>query len=210
MDSNDFNKNLSGFNKINSIITKSNLGAMAQQIKNIIGKAPKISETANYLSIPRMKPLRLYNTKLDESILEEREKINEVLAEVHYHQEKSAYLYNRISNNPQSSRTIAFSIYISLFLIVSCISIPLLILPTDTYVTIEILPKILLQNLFSIKGLLVSISTILMYVIFITFLIKNNAMNYSKTTLQKLEELTKLENYSEYLKNYIENTSSNN
>ena len=95
-------------------------------------------------------------------------------------------------------------------MIVSCISIPLLILPVDTYITIGTLPEVLIQNLFTIKGLFVLISTVLMYIIFITFLVKNNTMKYSKSTLQKLEELTKLENYSEYLKNYVENSNSNN
>ena len=31
-------------------------------------------------------------------------------------------------------------------------------------------------------------------------------MQYPKETMQKLEEMSKLENYSEYLKNYIQNT----
>ena len=157
-----------------------------------------------------MKPLRIYNAKLEENIIEEKEKINEILAEVYLHQEKVAHLYNRLSSNPQSSKIIANSIYISLFLIITCISIPLLVLPTDTYITIQAFPQILLENFLTIKGVFVATSTILTCAIFVTFLIKNNSMKYSRETMQRLEEINKLENYYEYLKNYFENTNIEN
>lgn len=207
---NNFYKKIAGINQINSLINNSPIGAISKAMKDIAGLAPEITKAQAYISVPKMKPLRIYNAELEDSILEEREKINELLAEVYLHQEKAAHLYNRLSNNPQSSKIIANSIYISLFLIITCISIPLLVLPTDTYITIQTFPQILLENLLTIKGLFVSTSTILTCAIFVTFLIKNNSMKYSKETMQRLEEITKLENYSEYLKNYVENTNSEN
>lgn len=117
---------------------------------------------------------------MEDNILEEREKINELLAEVYLHQEKAAHLYNRLLNNPQSSKIIANSIYISLFLIITGIAIPLLVLPTDTYITIQTFPQILLEDLLTIKGLFVLISAILTGTIFITFLVKNILWNTQK------------------------------
>ncbi len=204
---NNFYKKIAGINQINSLINNSPIGAISKAMKDIAGLSPEIAKAQAYISVPKMKPLRIYNAELEDSILEEREKINELLAEVYLHQEKVAHLYNRLSNNPQSSKIIANSIYISLFLIITCIFIPLLVLPTDTYITIQTFPQILLENLLTIKGLFVATSTILTCAIFATFLIKNNSMKYSKETMQKLQEITKLENYSEYLKNYVENTN---
>lgn len=204
---NNFYKKIAGINQINSLINNFPIGAISKAMKDIAGLSPEIAKAQAYISVPKMKPLRIYNAELEDSILEEREKINELLAEVYLHQEKAAHLYNRLSNNPQSSKIIANSIYISLFLIITCIFIPLLVLPTDTYITIQTFPQILLENLLTIKGLFVATSTILTCAIFATFLIKNNSMKYSKETMQKLQEITKLENYSEYLKNYVENTN---
>lgn len=207
---NGLHKKLAGINQINSLLKNSPIGAISDAMKNIAGIAPEIAKAQAYISVPKIKPLRFYNARLEDSISEEREKINELLAEVYLHQEKAAYLYNRLSSNPQSSKIIANSIYISLFLIIICISIPLLILPVDAYITIQSFPQILLENFFTIKGLFVSISTILTCTIFITFLVKNNSMKYSKETMKRLEEITKLENYSDYLKNYVENKKSEN
>lgn len=78
------------------------------------------------------------------------------------------------------------------------------------YITIQAFPQILLENFLTIKGVFVATSTILTCAIFVTFLIKNNSMKYSRETMQRLEEITKLENYSEYLKNYVENTNIEN
>ena len=94
-DNNNIYKKISGFDKIKSIVKNTNLSKISNLFNDIIGTS-KISDAMNYLSVPKIKLPRLYNQKLEESILEEREKINALLAEVHFHQEKSAYLYNRI------------------------------------------------------------------------------------------------------------------
>lgn len=205
---NNVYKKIAGLNQINSVINNSPIGSISKAMKDISGLAPKAAKAQAYISVSKMKPLRINNAKLEDNILEEREKINELLAEVYLHQEKAAHLYNRLLNNPQSSKIIANSIYISLFLIITGIAIPLLVLPTDTYITIQTFPQILLEDLLTIKGLFVLISAILTGTIFITFLVKNNTMKYSKETMQKLQEITKLENYSEYFKNYAENTNT--
>ncbi len=212
MKMNDINNSLKnlGINRINSLLSNNPLGSLSKSLQQIAGITPELAKAKTYISIPKMKPLRIYNAKLEENIIEEKEKINEILAEVYLHQEKVAHLYNRLSSNPQSSKIIANSIYISLFLIITCISIPLLVLPTDTYITIQAFPQILLENFLTIKGGFVATSTILTCAIFVTFLIKNNSMKYSRETMQRLEEITKLENYSEYLKNYVENTNIEN
>ena len=205
---NNIYKKIAGLNQINSVINNSPIGSISKAMKDISGLATKTAKAQAYISVSKMKPLRINNAKLEDNILEEREKINELLAEVYLHQEKAAHLYNRLLNNPQSSKIIANSIYISLFLIITGIAIPLLVLPTDTYITIQTFPQILLEDLLTIKGLFVLISAILTGTIFITFLVKNNTMKYSKETMQKLQEITKLENYSEYFKNYAENTNT--
>lgn len=201
-DVNGFLKN-SGANRIVSLLNNSTIKSLSQTLQQIRTKTPNLSNSQIYTKVPKFK---FPNIKLEENILEEKEKINELLSEVYLHQERVAYLYNRLSCNPQYSKIISYSIYISLFLIITCISIPLLILPTDEYITLKSLPKILLEGFFSGKGVFVSISTILICLIFVIFLKKNNSMQYPKETMQKLEEMSKLENYSEYLKNYIQNT----
>ena len=195
------------FKKLQDMLKNSPLSQLSKAMQDVAGvysNLPKISP--QYITVPKLRKLRFPNTKLQEELIEEREKINELLAEVSLHQEKCAYLYNRLSKNPQSSALLSISIIVSLFLIITCISIPLLLVPTDTYISINNLKDLILENIYTIKGVFVLISTILTCLIFIIFLIKNISMKFSKNSLLKLEEMSKMENYSEYLKNYVENT----
>lgn len=159
-----------------------------------------------YISPAKIPMPKFPNPRLQDAMIEEREKIKDLIAEVSIHQERANCLYNRLLQNPYSSSLLSISIIISIFLIITCVSIPLLIIPTDTYITIDSVPSILLENLFSIKGLFIVVSTFLICLIFFVFLIKNNDMKFSKEELEKLKNITIPENYSVFLKNYVENT----
>ena len=60
----------------------------------------------------------------------------------------------------------------------------------------------------SLKFIFSMLLTGLVGTIFGVFYFKNENMKYSKKDIEEIEKYTKLENYSEYLKNYIENTST--
>ncbi len=189
----------------NNSLINNNMTKSLMQLSKLNQNLQKIN-SCKFISPVKIPIPKIPNPRLQDAMIEEREKIKDLIAEVATHQERANCLYNRLLQNPHSSFLLSVSIIISIFLIITCISIPLLIIPTDTYITIDSIPNILLENLFSIKGLFILISTLLICSIFIVFLIKNNSMKFSKEDLEKLKNITMSENYSIFLKNYVENT----
>lgn len=171
---------------------------------------PKFPDTPK-LSIPEPMPMaKIFSPKLREALNEEREQINKIVSETYYNVGQICHFRNSIKNNPEYSDLVSKSILAAIFLSIFCIAVPLLALPIDHSLTFVELLKHILLSLFSIKGLFVVIMTTFICGVFIVFISRNNKMKYSKQDFDLLDEWMDLGNYSEYLKNYAENTSANN
>lgn len=150
---------------------------------------------------------KIKNVKLYDNLRDEREKINTIVSEIYYNTEILFNFRNKIKHNPESSMLVSVSILISILLVIFCIGLPLLVMPVGKEFTIQILWQQLASNIFSIKGLFVGVLTILVCSIFVVLEIKNREMKYSKEDIETLEEWMQLANYSEYLKNYVDNSN---
>lgn len=184
--------------------------AKSKQLEALQGSLASLSNfkipdlKASFMQPWNMMP-KVRNPQLTPMLREEREKINALIAAVYYNAEQISNFQKKIKNNPESSELVIFSIVISLFLIIFCVALPLLMMPVGKTYNMEIFLQQLNANLFSLKGIWVGVLTLLVSAIFIVFGIKNQKMKYSDEDLKRLENCTKVENYSEFLKNYAEN-----
>lgn len=187
-------------------------GAMGKQFQALQGSLNAMSkfqipDFKASLAVPSLKMPKLRNPQLTQMIRDERDKINAIITAIYYNTEQISNFKKRIETNPESSDLVLVSIIISLFLIVFCVAIPLLVMPVGKVFSMEFFIKQLSSNIFSLKGFFVAILTLFVSAIFIIFGWKNHKMKYSKDDLKRLENCTEIENYSKYLKNYVENVS---
>jgi cell division protein FtsL len=203
----DINKESRFVSQLKSAANKFNVNsAMLESLK----KALPIPNT-NFKSfkplMTSLKPPKLYNKELFKSLKDERNAINSIITDIYYNIAQINLLKKQVEKNPESSPLVNFSIAISIALIILCIALPLLAMPSDNSFNFINFSKHLFDNLISVKGFFVILLTGLVCSIFVVFGIKNHRMKYSQNDIKALEEYTKLENYSEYLKNYVENTT---
>jgi hypothetical protein len=176
-------------------------------LNKMAGAASNFEKLKQEMFIPARPMIpQLRNPQLTPMLREEREKINALIAAVYYNTEQISSFQKKLKNNPESSELVIFSIVISLFLIMFCVALPLLMMPVGKTYNMEIFLQQLGANIFSLKGLWVGILTLLVSAIFVVFGIKNYKMKYLDEDLKRLENCTKVENYSEYLKFYLDNT----
>lgn len=154
--------------------------------------------------IPKKLPIsKIRGKEYYQALKDEREKINILVTEIYYNVEKINHFRSNIKRNPEHSALITISIIISIFLILFCISLPLLLLPLNYSPNIYQIFELFKHNLVSIKGFFVVLVTILICSIFVTFAVKNEQMKYTKDDLDVLNEISELKNYSKYLENYL-------
>ena len=159
-----------------------NIGKLPKYLRDIKGLnnkqnviLPKMEVFSPQIPIPKIRSAEYYK-----AIKEEREKINLLVTEIYYNIEKVNYFKNSIKLNTEYSSLITVSIIFSIFLIVTCIALPLLILPLNYNPNFQQMIELLKDNISSLKGIFVTLVTFLICSIFIIFAIKNEKMKYTK------------------------------
>ena len=135
----------------------------------------------------------------DRKVEEEGEIIKGLILQVEYQAKKNQILLNQVRGNPESSRLVNVSIIAIIALFYVGVIYPLSFLPMDANSTIELSISSFCNILFSLKGTILLIISIVFNAIILVFLVANIRLKYSPETLMELDEYTKPGYYSVYI-----------
>ncbi|MFW6030419.1 MAG: hypothetical protein ACOCRO_09220, partial [Halanaerobiales bacterium] len=133
--------------------------------------------------------------------IEEEEKIFDLITDINKHIRTVENFLTNINDDPESSSLITWSIIFSLLLFWIGVIIPLSFLPIVNVVKWEVM----INSLFSIKGLLIICILLIFSIIMIIFFTINLRLKYNEEKIDILVSDTKIKNYSPYFKNMVEN-----
>ena len=129
------------------------------------------------------------------------EKATSVEVEINKNIREISTFIEENENNPLKSILIKNIITTVIFLFLLGVIMPLMLLPVKIGET----PLIFDNNIFFIKSFLLFVISIV-FLVMMSILYKiNNNFNYNKEDIEYLREHCKIENYSEYFKNMVEN-----
>jgi len=137
--------------------------------------------------------------------LAEKEKIHDLALEISKHCGKTKILVGNLKNNPESSLLISWSIISLIFLFYFGVVLPLLFLPVKTNTLLTLSTFAFRDALFSLKGAILAIISIIFTFTLLYFFFTNLKMKYSKKNIEDLTKYSTISNYSKYLKNMTDN-----
>lgn len=136
---------------------------------------------------------------------EEKKAVEKLQFEIDQHMERVTPMRDHAIRNPESSRLIGWVI-VGLFLVFSvAVVYPLALLPTDGYPAISLSLTLFLQNLMSLKGLMLGALFLVFSLVLLGFFVLNAMLRYPEWLRTKLRHYSQLENYSRYLAAWVEN-----
>ncbi len=130
---------------------------------------------------------------------EEREQIEQVIIEIRQHIRLVRSLAALMRSNPESSPQIADSIVALVALFYAGVIYPLSFLPIQGKPVITSSPGVVLDSLFSFRGALLAIISIIFTGIMIAFFIVNRRLRYDSGDIEALQAWEPLGAYSPYL-----------
>lgn len=179
--------------------------AILEEIKKVIDDyKDELSRPKPFISMPNIKmPFILPWVEINK----EREAIYSLFPDITHNVRKISVFINNIKTNPQSSNAINWSIIALIILFYVGVIYPLSFLPLEISKDIHLSFSAFFSILFSIKGVILCPISIIFTVILAYFFRINSRLKYNDAVIKKLEEYTKIENYSEWFKEIAAKTS---
>lgn len=139
----------------------------------------------------------------------EREEIDNLLVRTIHQVKVNKSHVEKLSSGQDSSNLINFSIISVLLLFFAGVICPLSFLPLKVNTEINLSIGAFWDILFSLKGAMLSLISVIFSGLMLVFLKANMKLKHTDDTIEKLAKFSQLENYSDYYKNYIDNTGTN-
>lgn len=138
--------------------------------------------------------------KINDDLNEIESSINELITSINYHIGKISILLGKIKNDFTSSKLIMCSIFAALFLFFMGVICPLCFLPSSTNVQPQFSFEYFFRDLFSFKGFILLIVSIIFSSIMLSFYVINRNLKYPPDKINALNKYLLLSNYSKYFK----------
>ncbi|WPE82783.1 hypothetical protein SB581_07380 [Acinetobacter baumannii] len=147
------------------------------------------------------------NRDLWDKINSERDLINDLYIRILYQADVNNNLHTDLENNNESSTLISISILAMLLLFFSGVIYPLSFLPMVSGSEISLTMSTFWDLLFSLKGALLVVISVIFGGLMIVFLHANYKLKYSQEIKDELKKFSDPRNYSSYFKNYVDNSA---
>lgn len=154
---------------------------------------------------PKLPPI--INPGLYTQLQEERDLIDELYVRIQYQANVNNNLHTDLENNTESSTLISISILAMILLFFSGVIYPLSFLPMISGSEISLSMSAFGDLLFSLKGALLVVISVIFGGLMIVFLHANYKLKYSQELKNELKNYSDPRNYSSYFKNYVDNSA---
>lgn len=149
------------------------------------------------------KPMHIPNlSALSVNTREEREQIDNLLVRTTMQSNMNHELLVSLRSGSESSSLVSISIMAVILLFFFGVIYPLSFLPLNPGSEISLSLSAFWDILFSLKGLLLSLMSVIFCGLLVVFLYINHKLKHGKEMLAELEKYTFIGNYSVYFKNY--------
>jgi len=203
-----FTKYEEALEEINDLISKKNeqLDLNDKRIKSHLAaerarldREGKTHYAAAMLNSPLARLTSFPNLDIGPQLIEEREFIDKVFRDARHHSRVVSNFHQTISNNPESSTAISYSLIMVGILFLLGVIYPLSFLPAPVPSTPELSIAGSFEFITSIRGILLSLVSIIFGIILIMFFTMNFRMKYSQKNIEELLKFSLPKNYSTYL-----------
>ena len=140
-------------------------------------------------------------------LTKERDDIDTMYTEVKHHTRVVSDFHALVATHPESSRLITASLILILTLFFAGVIYPLSFMPLPTGWKPSLSFSEIPSFLFSLRGVLLTIVSILFTAMLTMFFFLNIQMRYPKTLIEQLEQYKDLTKYSQYFANREENVA---
>lgn len=159
--------------------------------------------TPMHTTIPRMPNLDLINKLNDE-----RDLIDNLYVRIQHQADINKNLLTDLNSESESSNLISVSILSVILLFFAGVIYPLSFLPLVPNVQISLSLSAFWDILFSLKGVLLTLISVIFGGLMLVFYIANRSLSYKAEIKAELEKYSKATNYSLYFANYEDNKGS--
>ena len=181
------------------------LAALRKRINEFIPERSKNVGRMFTMSPEFYREQRQFENRLSERAKEEGKLIQDLIIEMGHHTRLANVHLSLVRDNPESSTVVAVSIINALFLFFVGVILPLSYLPWVNNDSVVQSFSTYVSSIFTLKGLILTLVSLVYLSISITFWIVNHKLKYPPSEIKKLEATTVLENYSNFLKIRKEN-----
>lgn len=138
-------------------------------------------------------------------IQNERDEIDKVVLEIDHQCKQVRMFLLQIENNPERSGIVNALLLSLVLLFYAGVIYPLSFLPVPTEGGIELSISAFWDVLFSMKGVILAIVSVIFNAIILVFIFLNSRLKYDEEQIEELRRLTEPQNYSKFLKNRHDN-----
>ncbi|MEQ1560649.1 MAG: hypothetical protein ABL933_17140 [Methyloglobulus sp.] len=168
------------------------------------GIASAIPMYSNLIPVPGLNS-SLHSLQLQ--LTKKREEIDTMYTEVKHHVHVVSDFHALVVSHPESSSLITASLILILTLFFAGVIYPLSFMPLPTNWKPSLSFSEIPNFLFSLRGVILAIVSILFTTMLAMFFILNIRMRYQQTLLEQLEQYKNLSKYSKYFANRVENAA---
>lgn len=140
-------------------------------------------------------------------LTKEREEIDEMYTEVKHHARVVSDFHSLVVSHPESSALITASLVLILTLFFAGVIYPLSFMPLPTDWKPSLSFSEIPNFIFSLRGALLAVVSILFSTMLAMFFVLNIRMRYPQALLEQLEEYKHLSKYSKYFANRVDNVA---
>lgn len=148
---------------------------------------------------------RLPNLDLIDKLNDERDLIDNLYVRVQHQADINKNLLTDLNSESESSNLISVSILSVILLFFAGVIYPLSFLPLDPNVQISLSLSAFWDILFSLKGVLLTLISVIFGGLMLVFYLANRSLSYKAEIKAELEKYSKAANYSVYFANYEDN-----
>lgn len=156
--------------------------------------------TPMHTTIPRFS-----NFGLIDKLNDERDLIDDLYVRVQHQADINKNLLTYLNSESESSNLISVSILSVILLFFAGVIYPLSFLPLDPNVQISLSLSAFWDILFSLKGILLILISVIFGGLMLVFYLANRKLSYKPEIKAELERYSKAKNYSVYFANYEDN-----
>ncbi len=164
------------------------------------------SSSALGMYMPSISPIP--NFGLDKALDEEEEKIEDLIDQIRHHNREIMAFLDSVKDNPESSTLISLSIVATILLFYAGVIYPLSFLPLEAGKEIVISFYSFFDILFSLRGGILAVISLVFTGIVLVFLRINLNLKYQKTGIDELLYYSKVGNYSPFLCTMVSNSAN--
>lgn len=147
---------------------------------------------------PYRADMSAYNPDLTKSLQKERESIDLTLRNIRSHMRSIQAFLTTVRNNPESSQQITCTLLLIIILFFWGVIVPLGFLPITTDNAPRFSLTGLLSLLFSLRGFLLFMVSVIFSSVIVMFYKINRKLKYPSENISSLEDYTRLSTYSKY------------